>query len=254
MHPLFYLQKLALDLFFPETCAKCGKLLNFDEPGVCAECWRSVRGLSGHFCLRCGSNYDVDQNRQCARCIQGKNLFKQACSLGYHEPPLNELVSRFKYGEGLRWHRRQKSMHMADFLGARMARLLPLRKHISHSALIVPVPIHANKLAERGFNQSEILAAAIARKTGLPLDTVGLIRIVETQTQAKLDARQRLENVKDAFAVINPLTFIEQNILLIDDVLTTGATINACAGKLLEAGAQQVCVMTIARAAGSDDK
>jgi ComF family protein len=113
--------------------------------------------------------------------------------------------------------------------------------------LVVPVPLHPRKLRAREFNQSLLLADRIARRLSLPLSFEHLVRIRDTQPQTELDRRERTRNVRRAFAVREPAGFENQRVLLVDDVLTTGATVNDCARALRRAGAQSVCVLTLAR-------
>jgi len=119
---------------------------------------------------------------------------------------------------------------------------------MNRATLIVPVPLHADRLAERGFNQALVLCHALASQTKLPLDEHSLARRTHTgRHRAGMDARSRLESVEDAFEVIRPRLIVNQSVLLVDDVLTTGATVSACAAVLLAAGAKEVLVLTVAR-------
>lgn len=252
MSSLYLTLKTILDIIFPEFCAGCGGQLDTYQPGVCPACWRRVRGLSGEYCLQCGnSTISLDPKRRCENCRQGENLFIQAGCLGYFAPPLSTMIHRLKYGEGQLWLRYNQARFYADFLGERMASILPNRRHLCRSTVVVPVPIHPDKRRRRGFNQSELLAEAVARYSGWALNPTDLIRVLNTGSQTKLSSRERQENVRDAFAVRIDAAFTGERVLLIDDVLTTGSTANACAEKLLEAGARQVGLLTIARAGGN---
>jgi ComF family protein len=122
------------------------------------------------------------------------------------------------------------------------------RYPLNQSTRIVPVPLHPDRQRARGFNQAAILANALAAKVSLPVDEVTLVRVAHTgRHRAGMDARDRRESVENAFAVSHPALIAGERVLLIDDVFTTGATVSACASALLQAGAEKVFVLTIAR-------
>jgi ComF family protein len=148
--------------------------------------------------------------------------------------PLREVVHQFKY---------RRVRHLAQPLGRLMAEHLIVRPLAVDAVL--PVPLHHERLAERGFNQAEALAREVARALGLPLLAHGLERARATQQQAHLDARQRADNVRGAFRWRGTLP--PQRLLIVDDVLTTGATIGACAEALREAGAEAIYGLALAR-------
>lgn len=252
---VFRLKKLILDAIFPELCVQCQRYLDSHEPGICEACWQKVHGFQGEFCVTCGNpTHQLGPTNRCPDCQSRRNLFRQATSLGYFEPPLDSLIHRMKYGEGRYWHRRHEAYWIARFFARRMADILPHRTWIARSTRIMPIPLHPDKQAQRGFNQSTLLAAALSEFSGIPLDTTSLVRVINTKSQAQLSAAERHENMKDAFAVEDTAQNLKnEKILLIDDVLTTGATVNAGAEKLIAHGVKHVCVMTIARAGKTTD-
>jgi ComF family protein len=123
------------------------------------------------------------------------------------------------------------------------------REPLNLSTRIIPVPLHVRRFRSRGFNQASILAHALSRGLQLPIDEVSLVRVSSTEKyRAGLDAKGRKDTVADAFEVRHPRLVTNENILLVDDVFTTGATVSACAGALVTAGAKTVFVLTISRA------
>ncbi|OQY29979.1 MAG: hypothetical protein B6244_01590 [Candidatus Cloacimonetes bacterium 4572_55] len=248
---------LFLDQIFPRSCYQCAVNLDMDELGVCGSCWMQVRGLTGKYCSICGSPRDLKRSNfqnHCKSCRNGSNLFVQAACIGFFEPPLNEMIHYLKYIEGrLYWKKRQASF-AGRFFARRMAQIFPSRRRIAQTTVIMPVPLHPSKLKKRGYNQSELLAAPLSEYVSIPMDTTSLIRVIDTVSQTTLDAKSRRENVENAFKVVDPDRIKGEKVLLIDDVLTTGSTINGCASKLLDNGVDQVCVMTIARAKGGNNK
>ena len=124
-----------------------------------------------------------------------------------------------------------------------------MREPLNGSTRIVPVPLHPKRMCTRGFNQASVLAEALSKTLGLPVDEVSLLRISSTEKyRAGLDAKGRQDTVAGAFVVRYPRLVAEENILLVDDVFTTGATVSTCAQALTEAGAKNVGVLTVARA------
>jgi ComF family protein len=138
-----------------------------------------------------------------------------------------------------------------DQIPARLTRLLASaqkRAPLDTASLIVPVPLHPSRQRERGFNQAAVVGQALAKENGLPIDTSTLVRAVQTERhRAGMDAFSRRASVENAFEVRRPRLIQAQNVLLVDDVFTTGATVSACARVLRDAGAQEVFVLTVAR-------
>lgn len=220
-------------------CVACDALLTrpLDSP-VCAVCWRAVSALSAPLCARCGDALNAwrDPDPICARCRRQTPTFALARSAGRYEGSLRTIVHAFKY---------QRRRVLAAPLGALMreagADVLP------GADAVVPVPLHPYRSFERGFNQADDLCCAL----GLPVWRV-LRRTRHGPPQAGLPAARRHGNVRDAFAVrwgAGRARLRNAAVVLVDDVMTTGATVNACAGVLLDAGVRTVAVLTAARAA-----
>ncbi len=149
-----------------------------------------------------------------------------------------EVISRFKFRGAAR---------LAKPLGTLLADYADREFLFSEFDLLVPVPLHRQRLRDRGFNQSLLLARRIAKIHSLPVDTAALQRIRHTQPQTELSGPERRKNIRQAFAVSRTGSISGKRVLLIDDVFTTGATVQECAKTLLRAGAQQVDVLTLAR-------
>ena len=232
-----------LALVFPQACAVCGASVEKRADGIaCAACWQKTRIFSEEdlICWKCGllAPGTVPEEKRlevrCRRCEAEHFTAARAC--GAYEGALRASVLALK-----------REPHVA----ARLARLLfeaQQREPLSTATRIVPVPLHATRLRERGFNQAAMLGHALARLTKLPLDEWSLARTVHTERhRAGMDARSRRESVEAAFTVRRPRLVENERILLIDDVYTTGATVSSCAGALKAAGAQEVFVLTVAR-------
>jgi ComF family protein len=233
----------ALSLVYPQECALCGSSVESRADGVaCAACWQKTRifGEENLICWKCGvlatGTVPEEKRREvrCRRCDAEPFTAARAC--GAYEGALRASVLSLK-----------REPHVAT----RLARLLfetVRREPLSSATRIVPVPLHPERLRERGFNQAAMLGHALAGLTRLPLDEWSLVRTVHTERhRAGMDSRARRETVENAFQVRRTRLVEGERILLIDDVFTTGATVSACASVLKEAGAQDVFVLTVAR-------
>lgn len=231
-----------LSAVLPVDCANCGITLTDDPiPCFCRECWQAITPLSGPTCPRCGRPFAspvalaYSPRHLCAACRIHPPSFTQAWSLYAYESPLREAIRLFKY---------HKKVSLAVPLGDLMAEAFPQLPEVD---LLIPVPLHASRLREREFNQSLLLADRLNRRLGLPLSYDNLVRVRPTQPQTELSRTARLKNLRRVFVVQRPDEVAGKRILLVDDVLTTGTTVNECAKALRKAGAADVYVGTLAR-------
>jgi ComF family protein len=219
-------------------CAACGALLAQPTRGpVCADCWRSILPLTPPLCLRCGDPLPAwrahDMASQiCPRCRRGRSAVARARAVGAYDGALRAIIHALKY-DG----RRSLARPLGALMRQRGAEIL------AGAACVVPVPLHASRRRHRGFNQ----AADLARHVGLPV-CAALARRRATPTQTGLAAARRHRNVRDAFAITRAGRALgAATVVLIDDVSTTGATLDACARALREAGVAEVRALTAAR-------
>jgi ComF family protein len=231
-----------IDFFFPPRCSFCGEPREGLIPaGVCSACLGHFRRVAPPRCPRCGVGFasDVGEDHLCSDCLGGNGHFTKARALAHYEGILPEIISRFKY---------RGDSRLAKPLGDLLADYEDPDFSFRDYRLVVPVPLHPRRLRRRGFNQSLLLARRISRRYSLPLNFTALRRIRATAPQTELSGAERQKNIRGAFAVFHEKTIAEKTILLIDDVFTTGATVEECAKVLLKAGARQVDVLTLARA------
>jgi ComF family protein len=228
-----------LAVVFPSECPACGRLLAHPARGpLCEACWAS---LPRHHALACGCGLPLLPGRPaCGRCRRGRQPFAAGASLGPYEGPLRVVLHELKY----RGRRRASGRLAEALLEAEAVRAL-----VVSSDVLVPVPLHPRRLRERGFNQSALLAAEVGRRMGRPVCADALVRRLDTVPQAGLTAAARRRNVAGAFAVRRRASVAGRTVVLVDDVLTTGATAFACARRLGEAGAAEVRLLTVARVA-----
>lgn len=194
--------------------------------------------MAEYFCAACGTPFlnsrPLDENGLCGLCRRGLNGFDRAYSYGSYEGVLRQLIHLFKYS----------GIHtLSRPLGARLVLALPFGRRFD---VVVPVPLHWRRRWQRGFNQSELLGNELARRLSVPLSRA-LTRRRATGAQAGLSHAARRTNVGGAFGVRDEDAIRDKRVLLVDDVLTTGATAAACARILKRAGARQVALITLAR-------
>ena len=230
-----------LALLFPEVCQLCGQTRATPRQCyVCAGCRARVRWVEPPVCERCGRPFEgaITTSFVCGHCQETKLHFSSARSAVLADDFALDVIHRYKYGRAL-WF----EPLLADWL---VARARPALEAGSWDC-IVPIPLHPAKQREREFNQAERLATRLSDATGIPLNKCLVRRVLPTRTQTRLTREERLANVRRAFACPGSSRLKGERLILVDDVLTTGATASACAGALWQAGAGDVCVWTVAR-------
>jgi ComF family protein len=230
-----------LAAFFPDNCRVCDSPLDVhNRVPVCSKCLNEPEPLAAEiFCAQCRTAFEnprrLDEAGLCESCRSGATHYRAAYSYGHYDGALSALIHLMKY-DGVR--------SLAPHFGRWLAQALPRDQRFD---AIVPVPLHWLRYLRRGFNQSELLARALSERTGLPVISGAVRRIRATPRQALLDHDGRRRNVRGAFRVTRPEAIEGRRLLLLDDVLTTGATLNACTHTLIQAGAAHVSILTLAR-------
>ncbi|MDF7809440.1 ComF family protein [Pontiellaceae bacterium B12219] len=229
-----------LDLLYPRTCIGCGVAAPEPFHYICWDCWSDCTGIEAPFCKICGDPIagSVDHDFTCFSCSAEPPAFEGARSAARYDGVVGEALRQLKYEKGL-W----LASDMAELLKNCMKAEYPDKKF----DLVVPVPLHHVRRRERSYNQSAVLATELGRKIGCRSAPGMLRRIRATTTQTNLTAPQRLSNVKNAFESRRATGLTGRRVLLVDDVMTTGATVNACAKALIKGGARSVHVLTVAR-------
>jgi ComF family protein len=237
------LLRAALDLLYPSTCYGCGSPTA--TPEFCATCRTAIHMPTAPLCVICGAPFRTTGggDHPCGRCLTHRPHFGQARACAIYAGadaiahPLKSALHRYKY---------VREVGLARPLGALLAERCPFA--VDTYDVVMPVPLHLARLRWRGFNQSQYLAHTLARRAGVPIDPLSLHRIRSTRPQIQLAESERHRNVARAFGVVRPDRVRSQRILLVDDVYTTGATVDECSRVLLRAGARQVDVLVLARA------
>lgn len=236
------LLRQAVRFLLPVECAACHTPLADDPiPYFCSRCWSTIAAPSPSRCSRCDRPFvsplatTYSPQHVCQSCRERPPSYTKAWTLYPYRPPLQDAICLFKYGG---------KVSLAEPLARLMVDRLPALNEID---LIIPVPLQADRLREREFNQSLLLADRIGEHLHIPVLSTALIRMAPAPPQTTLSRRERLNNLRGAFAVPRPDSIAGKRILLIDDVFTTGTTVNACSKTLRKAGAGPVFVLTLGR-------
>jgi len=228
-----------VDLLLPHRCLACGAVVAAEAP-LCPACWPTLSFLAPPACACCGLPFAHDQGAGalCGGCAARPPVFQRARSVFRYDDASRGLILGFKHGDRL-----DAVPAFARWLGAAGADLL------EEAELIVPVPLHRRRLFARRYNQAALLAQGLGRLSGLEVATRLLVRRRNTPSQGHLRPGQRRRNVAGAFAATSAgaARLAGRRVLLVDDVYTTGATLEAAAKALLAAGAREVDCLTLAR-------
>jgi len=229
-------------LLFPTNfkCIACGKELNCDTPFcMCTDCFKNLPLIPAeHRCIVCGGQI-VTSNVVCDECKSDKFDFEYCKSIFRYDQPISTLIRKLKY---------DNYMYLAEPLANLLAHFIePISDMIDY---IVPIPIHPLRYKMRGFNQSEVLLSALPASYSERINTNLVRRSVNNARQSLMNKAERRTNVKGIFEVIDVAEVKGKNILLFDDILTTGATMNECALTLKNSGANKVFALTLSNARG----
>ena len=232
--------KQIADLLYPIKCPFCGEIVSAGREkrtahnGICASCRKKIVYIGEPRCKKCGKPISKAEEEFCYDCTRKQRLFEEGRSLWLHKEPVKQAVYALKY-KNRRIYAEAFGAELAEHYGRYLR-----RKRVDR---IVPIPLHKKRRRERGFNQAELLADELGKRTGIPVDAAALRRVKETRPQKKLDDKGRSRNMRGAFEASGEIT--GKTIVLIDDIYTTGSTLSEAAGTLYRAGAEKVYFLTI---------
>ena len=221
-----------ISLLFPRLCYACGNYLLRNESLICTECYVVIPR----------TNYHNEPDNPIEQLFWGRCMIEKAAAFSYYNKGsrIRNLIHNLKY-KGIR--------EIGNELGKIYGVTLKASGFMNDIDLIIPVPLHQSKKRIRGFNQSETISIGIGEAASLPVEIQSLIRVKVSATQTKKSRFERWTNVEGIFKVVNPETIAGKHILLVDDVITTGSTIEACTNELLKIGNVKVSVVALAYAA-----
>ncbi len=229
----------ALDVAFPSSCVSCGEMVDRTAlPHVCDRCFSKIHIVEDPRCLTCGYPFfgETESHGDCQHCSRLTPRFSRGWSISLFRGPIRDLVYALKY---------ENSLWALDDL-ARIAEYAEGLDEFLEDAVLVPVPLHARKLRERGYNQSALIAVELGKRFGCPVSGDLMKRIVDTPSQTQFNRKERYRNLRNAFELSSEGQIDRgKGYVIVDDVFTTGSTLNACASVLRKAGAKRVDVLTI---------
>lgn len=234
-----------LDFVLPPQCAVCQhSTCGMPVPWVCQPCWETIVPLMTPLCAQCGQPLAASPEgiasatHRCGACLLNPPAYARARAVGHYTGVLRRLIHALKY---------QRIYGLAQPLGGLLGDQFSTHWPAAWPQALIPVPLHRSKLRVREFDQALALARCLSARIGIPVWADVLLRQRPTPSQVGLNVTERRQNIRGAFAVRHPQLCRGQSLLLIDDVYTTGATVQECARLLRQAGAAHVGVYTVAR-------
>ncbi len=232
-----------LSLLYPRRCAVCGKLLREEQDLACRECRDLLSYIDPPYCMKCGRPLD-QETPFCDSCLERIHLFDRTVSVWEYSDPIKHSLYGFKY---------KNRREYAQFYGREALRRYGWLLEMWQLQGVVPVPLHKRRLNRRGYNQAAVFGKVVAKGLSLPLCQDLLRRTKNTEPQKNLGAEQRRKNLADAFSASEKAGAFER-LLLVDDIFTTGSTLDEAAAALKKAGVRHVYGLTVAGGAPALEK
>ena len=245
-HNLLVIPSEVLDLIYPRWCKICDiRLSQGSIVCFCKSCWDEIKFINPPYCKKCGIPYPLAQNSDsfvCGNCINNKSYISKIRAIGIYDGVLRKAIHEFKY-KG----KSKLGFHLANLMIKKIKENQEIIEFLKDVSFIIPVPLHRSKLKEREYNQSEILANLISKEIDIPVENNIIKRIKVTRPQSELKEEERQKNVKGVFEVKRNEKIEGKILLLIDDIVTTGATVEECAKVLIKSGANEIRVLSLSR-------
>jgi ComF family protein len=233
-----FLFRALKDLLFPPHCLGCKRRLDSSLPPLfCVECADTLTFIRSPRCLCCGIPFVSGADHLCGLCLNGRHAFDLARALLYYRPPVSDIIVSLKFNGNL-----------AGIASLRaLITEVKLLDAFIEPDIILPVPLHTRRLRQRGFNQAVVISNGCLSNWKKKIETGLLVRHRPTSPQSLLSGDERRSNLKNAFSLADPNRIAGMRVLLVDDVYTTGSTVNECSRVLRKAGAERIEVFTLAR-------
>lgn len=233
--------KILLDILYPRRCPVCGEIVKERGALICTACEKELHPIGEPACKKCGKPLVSEEEEYCRDCRRGDHLYTRGLAVLPYAGKVKKSIQQVKF------HNKREYI---DFYGPYMAKILGERIRCWEAQALVPVPLHSSKRRKRGFNQAELLAERVGEVLELPVRTDLVQRVRATRPQKELTRRERQNNLKGAFKISRYDVELKK-IILVDDIYTTGSTIDEIAGKLLEQGVEEVYFISLC--IGRDD-
>jgi len=233
----FLIKEFILDILFPKFCLNCGREGNY----LCQDCFSLIDVLERQYCPFCKLPKIVLDGKTCPTCRKSKKLNGLYCASSYNNFIVKKMINQLKYEP----YCKELSKPLSSLIIAHLTLLNKLKSF--DSFVLIPVPLYKKKIKQRGFNQAEEISRELSKNLKIPVINDALVKIKQTPAQVELEKEERERNVKGVFFCPNPDLVRHRKILLVDDVLTTGATMEECALILKKTGAKEVWGIVVAR-------
>lgn len=225
------------DLIFPPRCPMCDEVLGLDEDKICKSCLDILPLIKEPTCMKCGKQLEDMEAEYCHDCSRRSRHFIKGYPLFNYIEPVSSSLQRFKYS-GREEYAKYYGWTLSEHAGVHLIK--------NGVQALVPVPIHKRRYITRGYNQAELIARALSEETGIPVRTDMIIRRENTKPQKDLDDLAREENLSKAFAQGQICKAVPECVCLVDDIYTTGSTIEACTNIVMAAGVKRVYYISVA--------
>lgn len=222
-------------VLFPPHCPFCEKILDFREACVCGDCMQKLPFICEPICSRCGKHLNGEGDL-CVDCSKNEHVYKEGRAVWQYKKQVSDSLLRFKY---------HNQRNYAKVYGEWVVRLFSKWIKERNIDVIVPVPIHKSRMRSRGYNQAFLVAKVLGESLNIPVDDESVIRSKKTLPQKELSVFERMQNIQKSFSLRND-SFRGKNILIIDDIYTTGLTVDALSFSLIKGGAKNIYFIALA--------
>lgn len=219
-----------VDIVYPPRCAVCNTILPLGQRGICSNCASKLEYVEEPFCLKCGKPIDDDSKEYCSCCLSKDHLYIQGRAVFVYDDAMRKSIYRFKYNS---------KREYASFYGQILYDRLGEKIMSWEPEALIPVPIHKKRMHERGYNQATLIANELSKHLKIPVENHIIVRKTYTQKQKDLAADERENNLKKAF-IVNKNSVKLKSVVIVDDIYTTGSTVDAISRVLIEAGVEKI--------------
>ena len=226
---------LLVELLFPRRCPVCDKPVDKLGRYICQKCQNTLRYVQSPYCMKCGKSLKDEMKEYCGDCLGSSHFFERGRAL-YEYDSIKEAIYRFKY---------ERRREYADFFGKELARQFGTQIKEWKADAIVPVPLHAEREKKRGYNQAALLAKELEKELGIPVKEKIIRRVKATLPQKQVNGKERQNNLKNAFKIRKNDVKLN-TVIVVDDIYTTGTTMDEIAGCLKRAGIREIYCISLA--------